>query len=213
MASAINIILAIGTIGLFSLSLYLIIQGKRKENNKMRNTGLGIFLAANVVVVMLAQTVLMDENRESVYNLDFIRDTEQAEGELNYDTARIVFLDLVSSPIPDYINDLEADALGDDPFEMARLEYNCPYKIYRDMMMGLPSYFPSTSDTGAIGFFTFVSDTVYRDQNDYLSGMMGLESWPIRDSVAFCHVSSPAVNHYLAIDSSTGQVTHLAIRK
>lgn len=192
----------------------MILQGNRQDKRRLRNAGLAIFLVMNVVVIFVAQNILISEDREPIYNFDYIKSGIDESKQNGYDTARIAFLDLVNSPIPEYISGLEAYVKGIDPYPFGILQYNCPKKVFKEIQSGLPAgLLPANTDSGQVGLWNPLSRDSFEIHYEKHQKLLNLSIGKLADSLAFGSTQNPDFLHFFANDSIRNSVIHIAIRK
>lgn len=209
-----NISLALLIITIIFLSLYMVLQGNRQDKPRLRNAGLAVFIVMNVVVIFVAQGVLISEEREPIYNLDYIRAEMEEENPESYDTARIAFLDLVNSPIPEYLKGLKAQVQGVDPYNFGIFNYQCPHQIFYDFRQGLSGdLLPSSTLPGEEGLWNSINKDSFDFQLTRFCDSLGTQAFSISESLYFGSTQNQGFLHFFAIDSVKEKVIQIAIRK
>jgi hypothetical protein len=183
----------------------MILQGNRQDKPKLRNIGLGIFILTNVGVIFLAQSILMTEDREPIYNLDYIRSMDGEEETANpYDTVRVAYMDLVRSPIPSYLKNLQVIVTGVDPYQTGFFSYEITSGKLDSYLGSLTPPADSIVSPLAASRFLVQWDSCRQELAliDYLPEFTG----------SYFYVAGIYSDHYLEVDSSGTKIRHLAFR-
>lgn len=200
-----NISLALLIITIIFLSLYMILQGNRQDKSKLRNAGLALFLVTNVGVIFIAQSILMSEDRKPIYNLDYIRSEEANQNEgTPYDTAKLAYMDLVRSPLPTFLSNLQATAKGEEPYKLAYFEYQIKAEKLSEYLGSLTP--PADSIVVPIATDRFAI------QWDSCSQFLLLKDLIISPMASHYYVQGTYGSQWLQVDSSGSQIRHIAFR-